>query len=103
MIETDQLKSCHAEAPLCEGSSTRCVMLLLHVDTSPEYHRFVTCSGGTLFLAGVFGVDGIFPLWLHSSISDSLEIRNNVLTLFRISQINVAYLTIQLPCPNSRS
>ena len=54
--------------------------------------------------AGVFGVDSKFPLWLHcdSSISDSLEIRNNVSTFFWISQINVAYLIIQLPCPNSR-
>ena len=79
-------------------------MLLLHVDTSPEYRRFVTCSGGTLIPAGVFGVDGIFPLWLlcDSSMSDSLEIRNNILTLFQISKINIAYLTIQFPCTNYR-
>ena len=51
-----------------------------------------------------FDADGVFPLLLlcDSSLSDSLEVRNNVSTLFWTSQINVAYLTIQFPCPSSR-
>ena len=51
--------SCRTEASLHEGSSTRCVMLLLHIDTSPEYRRFVTFSDGTLVLTGMFDVGDV--------------------------------------------
>ena len=81
------------------------MMLMLHVDTSPEYGCFLFRSYGTRVPSAVMCDDDVISLLLllgDSVISDLLEIRNNKPTLFLTSQIYVAYLTYPVPCPSSR-
>ena len=54
-------------------------------------------SYGTCVPSAEIVDDNVFPLLLRcdSSMSDLLEIRNNISILFLTSQINLAYLMIQ--------
>ena len=67
------------------------MMLLLPVDTYPEYRHFLSCVP-----VDVFDADGVFPLLLlcDSLVSDLLEVRNNVSESLGICQINVTHWTI---------